>query len=47
MIMKRDDPSATPMSDRLADRIDDFKRIYPPTFRRGSLRDGLEWFVTE
>ena len=28
-IMKRDDPSATPMSDRLADRIDDFKRIYP------------------
>ena len=29
VIMKRDDPSATPMSDRLADRIDDFKRIYP------------------
>ena len=28
-IMKRDDPSATPMSDRLADRIDDYKRIYP------------------
>ena len=29
VIMKRDDPSTTPMSDRLADRIDDYKRIYP------------------
>ena len=28
-IMKRDDPSATPMTDRLADRIDDYKRMYP------------------
>ena len=28
-IMKRDDPSATPMTDRLADRIDDYKRIFP------------------
>ena len=29
VIMKRDEGSATPMSDRLADRIDDYKRIYP------------------
>ena len=29
VIMKRDEGSATPMTDRLADRIDDYKRIYP------------------
>ena len=29
VIMKRDDPSATPMTDRLADLVDDYRRMFP------------------